>query len=127
MSSVASTFTGSRVEFDEEIATRRTDDDDYSGWYCVATNPWPCPADGCGFVAHYLTAAHLVVVWPSADDSTLLANAANAREVGRDPRIVEYELGFGPCIPWDQWQRIGRPVHGRAPKPDGWEERPWRI
>jgi hypothetical protein len=30
-------------------------------------------------------------------------------------------------LSWDEWWRIGRPVHGLASKPDGWEGRPWRI
>ena len=43
-----------------------TDDsgEDYSGWYCVRTDPWTCPAAGCTFVADFLTAAHLIIVWP---------------------------------------------------------------
>lgn len=51
-----------------------TDDsgEDYTGWYCVRTDPWQCPAEGCSFVAHFLTAAHLVIVWPELDDPSLL-------------------------------------------------------
>lgn len=127
--SALSTFTAPpQVDFDEDVATRREDaDDDYSGWFCIETAPWPCPAEGCKFVAHHLTAAHLIVVWPANADPTLLANAANARELGRNPHVVEYEPDFGPCISWDEWTRLGRPVHGLAKKPDGWEGRPWRI
>lgn len=119
----ATPVTRPRVEFDEDVETRRSDDDvDYSGWYCVQTDPFSCPVPGCGFVALYLTAAHLVVVWPSRDDSKLLANAYNAKLAGREPRVVEYENDFGPCIAYDEWDRIGRPVHGIASKPDGWDE-----
>jgi hypothetical protein len=69
-----------------------------------------------------MTAAHLVVVWPRNDDPSLFANAANARTAGRNPRIAEYEPGFGPCIAFDEWRRIGAPVHATASKPDGWDE-----
>ena len=33
------------------------------GWYCVRTDPFLCPANGCTFVADFMTAAHLVLVW----------------------------------------------------------------
>src|SRR5919199_1471809 len=36
--------------------------DDHSGWWCVATDPFPCPAAGCSFVANHMTAAHLILV-----------------------------------------------------------------
>ena len=42
--------------------------DDYLGWYCVRTDPFPCPAPGCTFVAGHMTAAHLVLVWEERDD-----------------------------------------------------------
>lgn len=113
-----------RVEFDDEVEEVRDDlDRDYTGWFCVETDPWPCPAQGCSFVALHMTAAHLIVCWPRRDDPSLLAAAANARDLSRNPRIVEYKTAFGPSIAWDEWQRIGRPVHGQAAKPDGWDER----
>src|SRR4051812_39855980 len=103
-----------RVEFDSAVEVRREDDDaDYSGWYCVRTSPFPCPAGGCDFVAEFMTAAHLIIVWASKDDPMLLASAQNAVTVGRDPRVVEYEQAFGPCIAWDEWVTIGRPIHAR--------------
>jgi hypothetical protein len=121
-------LTEPRVDFDQDVEARRRDaDEDYDGWYCVATSPFPCPAAGCGFVARHMTAAHLVVVWPRIDDPALLGQARGAREVGRNPRVVAYEPGFGPCISWDEWQRIGRPIHGRIARPDGWEDEPWRL
>ena len=59
-----------------------------AGWYCVRTDPFPCPAAGCTFVADYMTAAHLVLVWEERDDPNLLWHAQRAKEVGRNPRVV---------------------------------------
>ena len=59
--------------------------DDYLGWYCVRTDPFPCPAAGCTFVAGHMTAAHLVLVWEERDDPNLLWHAQRAMEVGRNP------------------------------------------
>jgi hypothetical protein len=110
-----------RQVFDQEVDAARDDEErDYSGWFCIATAPFPCPADGCTFVALHMTAAHLIVVWPQQDDPKLLAQARNAQQAGRKPRIVEYEQAMGPCIPIDVWLRAGRPVHGQHSAPDGW-------
>jgi hypothetical protein len=86
--------------------------EDHSGWHCVATNPFPCPADGCTFVAQFMTAAHLVLVWERRDDPNLLRHAQRAKEVGRNPRVVEYEPSFGPSASYYAWEAAGRPVHG---------------
>ena len=119
--SALDTYTPARVDFDTDVDAARDDEGaDYSGWFCIATAPFPCPAVGCDFVAHHLTAAHRIVVWPRRDDPKLLAQARNARELGRAPVITEYEPAMGPCIPIDVWLRIGRPVHGQNPAPDGW-------
>lgn len=110
--------------FDQEVEAVRDDSgESYSGWFCIATNPFPCPGEGCTFVANYMTAAHLIVVFPREDDPKLYAQAAQARDLGRNPRIVEYEQSFGPCIPIDVWNRIGRPVHGQQRPPEDWPER----
>ena len=87
-------------------------DADHSGWYCVATDPFPCPASGCGFVANFMTAVHLVLVWEKRDDPNLLRHAGRAKEVGRNPRVVEYEAAFGPSASYYAWEAAGRPVHG---------------
>lgn len=91
-----------------------TDDsgDDLDGWYCIVTDPWPCPAEGCGFVAMHITAAHLVICWPEMDDPTLLTHAQIAKEVGRNPRVTEYMVGMGKACSYYQWIAAGRPVHG---------------
>jgi hypothetical protein len=117
--------TVTREKFDQQVEEKVSDDDiDYSGWFCIATDPFECPAAGCSFVANHVTAAHLIVVWPSNDDSKLLNAALRCREAGRNPKVVEYEKSLGPCISWDRWVSIGRPIHAQRPEPDGWSEIP---
>ncbi len=98
------------IDEEEELWTDESGED-YTGWYCVQTDPWPCPAEGCDFVATFLTAAHLVIVWPQPDDPSLLRHAAAARDVGRNPRPVEYERAFGPACSFYMWEAAGHPVH----------------
>ena len=86
--------------------------DDHTGWSCVSTAPFPCPAQGCTFVAEFMTAAHLILVWEQRDDPNLLRHAQRAKEVGRNPRIVAYETSFGPSASYYAWEAAGRPVHG---------------
>jgi hypothetical protein len=85
---------------------------DHSGWYCVRTNPFPCPAEGCVFVAGFMTAVHLILVWEQRDDPNLLHHAQRAKEVGRNPRIEAYEPAFGPSASYYAWEAAGGPVHG---------------
>jgi len=85
---------------------------DHAGWWCVGTNPFPCPASGCTFVADFMTAAHLILVWQERDDPNLLRHAQRAKEVGRNPRIVTYAPEFGPSASYYAWEAAGRPVHG---------------
>jgi hypothetical protein len=91
-----------------------TDDSgsDHSGWYCVGTDPFPCPASGCSFVAQHMTAAHLILVWEEKDDPNLLRHAGRAKEVGRNPHVLVYESSFGPSASYYAWEAAGRPVHG---------------
>ena len=86
--------------------------EDHSGWFCVRTDPFPCPAAGCTFVAEFMTAVHLILVWVDHDDPNLLWHAQRAKEVGRNPRIVPYEPSFGPSASYYAWEASGRPVHG---------------
>jgi hypothetical protein len=99
---------------DEQLAEQHDvwfeDADDHAGWWC--TNPFPCPAPGCEFVAEFMTAAHLVLVWEERDDPNLLRHAARAREVERNPRVVEYLPSFGASLSYYLWEASGRPVHG---------------
>jgi hypothetical protein len=97
-----------------EQETLRLDDDAFDGgdWFCVRTDPFPCPADGCTYVATFMTAAHLILVWETQDDPNLLKHAARARDVGRNPRIVGYEPDYGPSASYYAWIAAGRPVHG---------------
>ncbi|HEY5160448.1 MAG TPA: hypothetical protein VII83_05175 [Gaiellaceae bacterium] len=87
-------------------------DDDRSGWFCVATDPFPCPAPGCPFVAEFMTAAHLILVWEEKDDPNLLRHAQRAKEVKRNPRVSEFQRSFGPSASYYAWEAAGRPVHG---------------
>jgi hypothetical protein len=106
------------VLFEEETLEQEeelwTDDsgEDHSGWFCVRTDPFPCPAAGCSFVAEFMTAVHLILVWVERDDPNLLWHAQRAKEVGRNPRIVPYEPSFGPSASYYAWEASGRPVHG---------------
>jgi len=98
----------------EEVEELWEDDGDSgrTGWFCVRTDPFHCPAAGCTFVADFMTAAHLILVWEGRDDPSLLWHAQRAMEVGRNPRIVWYESGFGPSASYYAWEASGRPVHG---------------
>ena len=108
---------GRVVVADEELVAGEelwTDEggDDHSGWFCVRTDPFPCPAESCSFVANFMTAAHLVLVWQERDDPNLLWHAQRAKEVGRNPHVVAYEQSFGPSASYYAWEAAGRPVHG---------------
>ena len=107
------TFVGEEVDLalEEELWTE-DGGDDHAGWFCVATDPFPCPAAGCTFVAEFMTAAHLILVWEERDDPNLLRHAARARDVGRNPRVVEYRSDDGPSASYYAWEAAGRPVHG---------------
>ena len=108
------------LESDEEL-WQGDDDGDHGGWYCVRTDPFPCPAEGCSFVADFMTAAHLVLVWEERDDPNLLWHAQRAKEVGRNPRVVGYETGFGPSASYYAWEAAGPPGARReALKPPYW-------
>ena len=107
---------GSVVLAEDELETdealwRDEGEDDHTGWWCVRTDPFPCPADGCAFVAEFMTAAHLVLVWQEQDDPNLLWHAQRAKEVGRNPRVVSYTVAFGPSASYYAWEAAGRPVH----------------
>jgi len=96
----------------DEDLWRDDDGDDRSGWFCVRTDPFPCPAESCSYVADFMTAAHLILVWEQRDDPSLLFHAQRAKEVPRNPRIVAYEPSFGPSASYYAWEAAGRPVHG---------------
>ncbi|HEY7536403.1 MAG TPA: hypothetical protein VH721_00320 [Gaiellaceae bacterium] len=97
---------------EEELVWQDEGDGDHEGWWCVRTDPFPCPAEGCTFVAVFMTAAHLILVWQENDDPNLLRHAARARDVGRNPRIVGYRADYGPSASYYAWIAAGRPVHG---------------
>ena len=85
---------------------------EHEGWFCVRTDPFPCPASGCSFIAEFMTAAHRILVWEERDDPNLLRHAQRAKEVGRNPRVVVYHAAYGPSASYYAWEAAGRPVHG---------------
>jgi hypothetical protein len=99
------------LQLDVELWTGDTEAD-HAGWVCVSTDPFPCPAQGCTFVARFMTAVHLVLVWEQRDDPNLLRHAQRAKDVGRNPRLIEYRPEFGPSTSYYAWEAAGRPVHG---------------
>jgi hypothetical protein len=96
----------------EEELWQKEGGEDHAGWFCVQTEPFPCPAPGCTFVAFFMTAAHLILVWKERDDPNLLRHAERAKQVGRNPYVVRYEPSFGPSASYYAWEAAGRPVHG---------------
>jgi hypothetical protein len=100
------------LHLEEEQLWREDGDQDHAGWFCVSTAPFPCPAAGCDFIAEFMTAAHLILVWEERDDPNLLRHAGRAKQVGRNPHVVTYEPGFGPSASYYAWEAAGRPVHG---------------
>ena len=98
------------LDQEEELWTDESGED-HAGWFCVRTDPFPCPAAGCSFVAQFMTAAHLILVWEERDDPNLLRHAQRAKEVGRKPRAVQYEPEFAPSASYYSWEAAGRPVH----------------
>jgi hypothetical protein len=104
-------FDEQAVEAEEELwADEGTSD--HAGWFCVRTDPFPCPAAGCTFVADFMTAAHLILVWEERDDPNLLRHAQRAKTVGRNPQVITYAAEFGPSASYYAWEAAGRPVHG---------------
>ena len=100
------------LHLEEEELWREDGDQDHAGWFCVSTAPFPCPAVGCDFIAEFMTAAHLILVWEERDDPNLLRHAGRAKQVGRNPHVVTYETMFGPSASYYAWEAAGRPVHG---------------
>ena len=96
----------------EETLWIEEEGEDHSGWFCVSTDPFPCPAAGCDFVALFMTAVHLILVWEERDDPNLLRHAQRAKEVGRNPSVVDYRSSYGPSASYYAWEAAGRPVHG---------------
>jgi hypothetical protein len=101
---------GTELRQEEELWAG--DSGGHEGWFCVATDPFPCPAVGCTYVATFMTAVHLILVWEVRDDPNLLRHAQRAMEVGRNPRVVDYRPELGPSASYYAWEAAGRPVHG---------------
>ena len=68
----------STMVFDAEELWEDDENSDHDGWFCVRTDPFPCPASGCTFIAEFMTAAHLILVW----ETTRRPESAQARRTG---------------------------------------------
>jgi hypothetical protein len=107
------TIPGHRIDISIESDIDDGTDDDFSGWFCIETDDWPCPV--CGTIVKFATARHLIIVWDEKDDPAMLKLAAACKRVGRNPRIVEYKEDFGPAISWytfdqrDTWSAHWKP------------------
>lgn len=95
------------------------DVEEFSGWYCIKTDPFPCPAVGCNFVAEFVTAWHHILLWPEKDDLRLLRFAEVVKSHNRNPQIIEYKDSYGPAISYYEWELAGSPVHATK-----WKESP---
>lgn len=71
--------------------------EEHRGHFCLKMNPEKCP---CGHVIKFFEPAeyHLIVVWKEKDNEVLLQTAAGAMRLKKNPRIVEYQVAFGPSI-----------------------------
>ena len=85
---------------------------DYAGWFCVATDPFPCPADGCTFVAMFMTAAHLILVWEHVTTRTCSATRSGRRRSGATRGSCATSRRSAPSASYYAWEAAGRPVHG---------------
>src|SRR5262249_14976956 len=83
-----------RLETEEQL-WEETGAGDHDGWYCVRTNPFPCPAPGCDFVAEFMTAAHLILVWEAMDRADPLRPRARAAGGGPPPGDAPLRAGVG--------------------------------
>lgn len=86
-------------------------DEDFTGWYCVKTEPFPCK---CGqTTVYFFTYAHAILVWPDLDDLHMLTMCSVAKDHGRNPKVVQYKNEYGKCISY--YEAISNPhisAHG---------------
>lgn len=97
----------------EDLEDNDEDEIELEPWYCIRTEIWVCPNPDCDIYSNFVTADHLIVVWPEKDNPSILRHAADCVKAQRNPRIVEYEERFGACISYYEWEARGCPVHGR--------------
>ena len=70
----------------------------------IATAGFPNKPDGSPM--GYRTAVKVGVVFADAKQKQ------RAKEVGRNPHVVTYEVSYGPSASYYAWEAAGRPVHG---------------
>lgn len=87
------------IEFLDQFVDPDLDysDPSYDDYWCVSITSYLCP--GCNdLISHAQVGNHLIVIWEEKDDDAILEVARTLKEVGMDPRIINYKRDDGPCI-----------------------------
>jgi hypothetical protein len=103
-----STVEKEHVETKEGTTTNGPDEWQYDGWFCIKLNAPPMCGQ-CGNNIEYAERDidHRILVWEEKDEDTILNAAISMRKWKFDPKIVEYEVRFGKCIPYDRAEAKG--------------------
>lgn len=73
---------------------------DYEGMFCIKTVPYTCSCSpGKPWIFAHLQKQ--IVVWNEKDEDSILDLASQFKQMGFDPKIVEYKVIFGKAIHWD--------------------------
>jgi hypothetical protein len=85
----------------EDIKIDDGQNENFDGWFCIKTDPYKCPV--CNEFVFFCTVDHKIIVFPEKDHPKLLQLAAwakgnNPRKLDRNPKVIEYEKSFGPCV-----------------------------
>lgn len=98
---MSATDVGIRQETATGIDRGDTGSTGSTGWFCLKIPPWVC--EGCLSEIEYVThepggRGHLIVVWPEKDDPEMLKIAADLKDEGVAPKVVEYKKPMGRHI-----------------------------
>ena len=85
------------------IERPRTDDGSDTGeddWFTIrGVVPWRCPCGATGIYMAEDRHPHRIVVWPSADDPSMLKILHEMVERDHEKAaVVPYEKSMGPCV-----------------------------
>lgn len=72
---------------------------EYDGYFCIKTDEYKCACRERTW--HFIHCADKIVVWEEKDDNTLLHFAQMMKEMGLNPRIIEYNVMLGKAVRWD--------------------------